>query len=246
MRGTRPHGPAVVRAADRAFAPTILAVSPSSTAVSARVRTTPPRPIVHVAAFAAALLLLAGAVGCSGGATFDPSGPCVADGRAPGAYPELEALPPKLYVDRPPDRLDSGRNCTDEALGTLAEHGVDEVRYGGATWDLGSSSGVTMAVLEADGLRADWVAEFYEAGARGARRVEELTVGPIALGEAEGTRIDVLNGESFQTVVVAPGDADRVRVVLVASDVREIETRAAHDTRVVGALTLWFPGVCCN
>ena len=221
-------------------------MSPISTAGSGRVRTTPFAPFVHLAPLAVAFLILAGAVGCAGGATFDPSGPCVADGRAPGAYPDLEALPPKTYAARPPDRLDSGRNCTDQALGTLAEHGVDEVRFAGATWDLGSSSGVTMAIFEAEGLQADWVAEFYEAGARGARRVEEVTVGPIALGEADGTRIDVLNGESFQTVVVAADDADRVRVVLVASAVREIETRAAHDTRVVGALTFWFPGSCCN
>jgi hypothetical protein len=151
-----------------------------------------------------------------------------------------------MYVARPPDRLDSGRNCTDEALGTLAEHDVEEVRYAGATWDLGSSSGVTMAVFEADGLQAEWVAEFYEAGVRAAGRVDEVTVAPMALGDVQARRIDVLNGESFQTVVVAPGDADRVRIVLVASSIREIQTRAAHENRVLGALTFWFPGFCCN
>lgn len=195
---------------------------------------------------AAALVIVTVAIACSAGPSFDPTAPCVADGRSPGAYPELEALPPKVYAGRPPDRVDSGRNCSEAALGTLAGHGVEELRFAGATWDLGSANGVTMAVLQAEGLEPDWVAEFYEAGARAGRRVEEVTVEDLDLGGVPGTWIDVLNGDSFQSIVVAPLETDRVRVVLVASAIREIETRATHKDRVVGALTSWFPGFCCN
>src|SRR5829696_7976741 len=51
---------------------------------------------------------------CSGGPppSFDPTGDCTTDGRAPGAYPELEALVPTRYQGVPPGTLDSGRNCT--------------------------------------------------------------------------------------------------------------------------------------
>ena len=36
--------------------------------------------------------------------------------------------------------------------GSLADHGVTEMRFAGSTWDEGTSSGVTMAVFEAAGL----------------------------------------------------------------------------------------------
>lgn len=221
-------------------------VTPEAPAQPGR-RCAPRRALLRrlAARLAVGLAVVGLAAGC-GGAAFDPSGPCVADGRAAGAYPDLEALLPTRYAERPPDRVDSGRNCSAQALGTLASRGVEELRFAGATWDLGGSNGVTMAVLAADGLEADWVAEFYEAGARAGRRVEEVTVAALDLGGVPGTWIDVLNGESFQSVVVAPLEPDRVRVVLVASAIREIETRDAHKNRVFGALTFWFPGSCCN
>jgi hypothetical protein len=191
------------------------------------------------------VVLLAALAGC-GGRTFDPAAPCTEDGRAPGAYPALEAVLPTSFDGRPPDSLDSGRNCEPAGLGTLAERGVEELRFAGAIWDLGSGGGVTEAVLEAPGLRADWVAEFYEAGARSGRRVEAVTVSEAAVGELVGTRIDALNGESFQTVVVVPDATDRVRVAIVASPIRVVQTRERHDEIVLNALIAGFPGVCCN
>ena len=166
--------------------------------------------------------------------TFDPSGPCSTDGRAAGAYPELEALVPREFQGRAPDKVDSGRNCTPTALATLALHDVSEMRFAGGIWDLGSNSGVTLAVFEAPGLEAAWVAEFFEAGARTARRVESVDVRSIVLpGGAAASRIDALNGESYQTVVVWP-DGERVRVAIVASFIREVSTKAAHEAVVSG------------
>jgi hypothetical protein len=181
------------------------------------------------------LALLLAVVAC-GGPPFDPSGACTADGRAAGAYPALEALVPAEFDGRRPDSLDSGRNCSRETLGTLADRGVEEMRFAGGIWDLGSGGGVTLAVLEAPGLRPDWVAEFYETGARSGRRVEDVTVSETTIGGRPATRIDALNGESFQTVVVVPDAADLVRVVIVASAIREVQTRAAHDAIVGAAL----------
>ena len=190
---------------------------------------------------AVGILLVIGALasGCGQG-SFDPTGPCNADGRAAGAYPELEALVPGEFRGRAPDRLDSGRNCTTTALATLALHEVSELRFAGGIWDLGSSSGVTLAVFEAPreapGLEAAWMAEFFEAGARTARRVESVDVRSIVLPDgAAASRIDALNGESYQTVVVWP-DGERVRAALVASFIREVSTKEAHEAVVTEAI----------
>jgi len=189
------------------------------------------------AVFAGAVLVVLSALasGCAG-ATFDPSGPCDSDGRAAGAYPELEALVPRSLQGRAPDRVDSGRNCTTAALATLALHNISELRFAGAIWDLGSNSGVTLAVFEAPGLQPAWVAEFFEAGARTARRVESVDVRSIALPDSvAASRIDALNGESYQTVVVW-SDGGRVRVALVASFIREVSTKEAHEAVVNDAI----------
>lgn len=179
--------------------------------------------------------LLACLASCSGTA-FDPSAPCTSDGRAAGAYPELEAAVPTTFRGRAPDRLDSGRNCTPRALATLVVHGVSELQFAGATWDLASSSGVTLAVFEAPDLDAAWVAEFYEAGARTAKNTESVEVRSFAIPDGHaGSRIDALNGESYQSVVVWP-DGDRVRVALIASFIREVETKEAHEAVVTEAL----------
>lgn len=186
-------------------------------------------------AIAAAALLAGLAAGCAAG-QFEPSGPCRTDGRTPGAYPQLEAIVPPTFRGRAPDRLDSGRNCTPRALATLIAHGVSELRFAGGTWDLGSSSGLTLAVFEAPGLDASWLAEFYEVGARSARKTESVEVRNMAMPNGvPGSRIDALNGESYQSVIVWP-DGDRVRVALIASFIREVETKAAHDAVVTEAL----------
>ncbi len=196
------------------------------------------RRVLHVPALrvAGAILVAASLVAGCGTATFEPSGPCTVDGRAPGTYPELEALVPTSFRGRGPDSLDSGRNCTVRALTTLAAHGVGDVRFAGATWDLGSSSGVTLAVFEAPRLEAGWMTEFYEVGARGARRTESVEVSTVQIPNGvAGSRVDALNGESFQSVIVWP-DGERVRVALVASFIRETETMAEHDAIVAEAL----------
>ena len=193
----------------------------------------------RAASILAVLAMVAAIVGCGGG-SFDPDASCTADGRAPGAYPELEALVPATFEGRSPDRLDSGRNCSATALGTLAAGGIDELRFAGGIWDLGASGGVTLAVLEADGLDASAAAAFYEAGARAGRKVESVERSAIPVGGLDGARIDALNDESFQTVVVVPGDPDRVWVVIVASAIREVETREAHDSVVTDAIAAAF------
>lgn len=161
--------------------------------------------------------------------SFDPAGPCTADGQQPGAYPDLEALLPPAWDQRTPDNLDSGRTCTAEALGTLASRGVEELRFAGATWKAGGSSGLTMAVFQSDGLDPTMMIEFYEAGARTARRTDKYVVSDTTVGGEAAKRLDVLGSDgTTQTVVAWPaGQPGRVKVLLAAD---------LGDTRVADIL----------
>jgi hypothetical protein len=179
------------------------------------------------------------AAGCGPAATFDPSGACVVDGRAAGAYPELETLVPRHLDGRAPTAVDSGRSCSDRALGTLAEHDVTEIRYAGAVWDEGDGAGTSIAVIarpdDAGGwanLPIAWVESFYEAGARASSKTSNLETSRPSMGEA-GTvwRLDALNDLSQQTVVVRPL-GELAQVVLVATRVGPGASLAEHERRV--------------
>jgi hypothetical protein len=175
--------------------------------------------------------------GCSSAAaSFDPASACTADGRFVGAYPQLEALVPRSLDGRAPNRLDSGRSCSDAALATLKSRGVRELRFAGGLWEQGKNSGTTLVAFDSPTpLEARWVAEFYEAGARAGKNTDAIETGPLTVAGASGYRLDTLNDDSYQTVVVWPR-AGHVVAALVASGVREVGSRAAHEARVADAL----------
>ena len=208
-----------------------------------RRRSAPPRAGGGRRAVTALVGLLLGgilAAGCS--ASFDPSGPCRADGSAVHAYPDLEAQLPTAFRGTPPSQLDSGRACTPEGLGTLAGHGIGELRFAGATWSTGTDSGVSLATFRSEGTTAltrDWLAEFYETGARGGKNVESVDTTDYEVEPSVvARRIDVLNGESFQSVVIWERDG-RVETAVVADFIREIQTRDGHDVVVRDAVNAW-------
>jgi hypothetical protein len=175
-------------------------------------------------ALAVALLLAA----CGGAAaSFDPTGECTVDGAAPGAYPELEARVPATYEGRPPDGLDSGRNCTTENLGSLATSGITEVRFAGGTWDFGGNRAAALVVFTAPGLTADAVADFYAASARAANRTKVTGESTPTMAGAAVRRLDSTTGERIQTVVVWPAaDPDTVNVV-ITNDLPDPKIEAA-------------------
>jgi hypothetical protein len=167
-----------------------------------------------------ALALVVAACGPAGGpaSAFDPAAPCPAEGQQPGAYPELEARLPATFEDRSPDRVDSGRLCTEGSLGSLADAGVAEVRFAGATWHTGGTSGLTLAVFEGRGVDAGGMLEFYAGPAETARRTEKLVRSDTTVGEHPARRLDVLGSDGTgQTVVTwqVPGEPF-VRVLLAA------------------------------
>jgi hypothetical protein len=174
----------------------------------------------------------------------NPLGPCGDDARAAGGFPELEARVPRALGEdaRTPDRVDSGRNCSDATLGTLKSHGVTEMRFAGATWNgTGSSSeGTVVAVLATPDwvppLEAAWVEEFYESGARSGRKTDNIEVNRRTI-ESVGDVfwLDVLNDLSFQSVVTWQAEG-QTHVVIVATDVAPLKDRATHNAAVADAI----------
>ena len=152
---------------------------------------------------------------CSSPPPFDPSGPCTADGSAPGAYPDLEALVPATFEGRGPDTLDSGRNCTVANLGVLADAGIEEVRFAGGAWDFGGNRAAALVVFQAPGLTSDLIADFYTETAKVANRTKVTGESSPTLAGHATRRLDSTTGDRIQTIVVWPGDEpDTVHVVI--------------------------------
>jgi hypothetical protein len=174
-------------------------------------------------------MIIAACTGTDAAASFDPAGPCIADGKAPGAYPELEARIPVRYEDRAPTALDSGRHCTTASLGSLASAGFDEVRFAGGTWDLGGYRAAALVVFEAPGLTAEAIARFYAESAATANRTEITAHSEPTIGGRDGYRLDTMTGDRTQTVVVWEAAApDRVNVV-ITNDLPDPKIQSAID-----------------
>jgi hypothetical protein len=189
------------------------------------------RRLLRTGLLAATLLLAACSTSGAGAESFDPSAPCPAEGRQPGAYPALEALLPGDLDGKAPNSVDSGRSCTAERLGTLAERGVTELRFAGATWKIGGTSGLTLARFEADGLDTGQMLEFYETGARGARRTEKLVTSDTTVGGEPAKRLDVLGSDGTgQTVVAWPAGRPGAVWVLLAADVGDARVAQILET----------------
>ena len=173
----------------------------------------------------------------------NPLGPCGDDARAAGGFVELEQLLPRRLGagGAAPDRVDSGRSCSDAALGTLKQHGVTEMRFAGATWNGASASeGTVIAVLATPGwvpaLEEAWVEEFYEAGARAAKKTDNVETSRPGFGEVgEVFWLDTINDLSFQSVVTWQ-DEGLTHVVIVATDVAPLKDRATHAAAVEAAI----------
>ncbi len=185
-----------------------------------------------VALVAAVLLTAAACVGGASPPSFDPTAPCggVDEQRMAGAFPELEMTVPTTISGLPPSVLESGRYCSKASLGALAESGIGEARFGAGTWDRGSGKAVSLVTFEADGLTAKTMFDSYLAGARAdTAHVHDIVQKDLRVGDLTGYRLDFLNGESFQRILVWPGPGKgQVRVAL-AADLTDAEIQAALD-----------------
>ena len=186
--------------------------------------------LARTAALAVRLVAFVAACGSAAPAvSFAPSGPCDGSGRAAGTYPELEALLPAEYEGAAPDGTDSGRSCTSDVLGVLADRGVTDMRFAGTTWDLGTGRALTLAVFEGDGVTPEAMIAFYENGARKGRRTERLATRDTTVAGRPARRLDVLWASSAQSIVAWPDASGERTLVLLAADL--------GDTAVLDALT---------
>jgi len=178
-----------------------------------------------------AAVIAATLAACGGGtaASFAPTGPCTTDGRVAGAYPELEALVPTAYRGDPPQTLDSGRNCTETNLGSLASRGIKEVRFAGATWSFGAERAVVLAIFRATGLDAASMAEFYRQSASGAARTEITADAPVEVAGRMGRRLDTSTSGRTQTVIVWPAVAADTVNVVISNDLPDARIQDATD-----------------
>jgi hypothetical protein len=171
------------------------------------------------------------ASGCAAGASpapsFDPTGPCSVDGRIAGAYPDLEARVPKAIAGKPPQMLDSGRNCTAANLTTLEHHGVTEVHFAGAVWSDAAQSAITLSMWQARGLQAAWMGEWFEAGARAANSTGGIQTSRPMINGRQGYRLDLVNSESQQVVITWPSPSGDLVQVLLAADEPESRIQQA-------------------
>lgn len=194
------------------------------------------RGVNRLARLTLGLTLAAAIAGCgSTGPTASPNPACpTGDVRAPGTLPALEALLPRGMIERSPDNLDSGWNCSATALGSYVTHGIEKLEFAGATWEQPGGNGIVTAILALDSqsLDAAWVEEFYTAGAVAARHTGAVkTDRPAYKGAGQVFRLETLNDLSLQTVVIWPS-APYVHVVIVATQVSPDAVRADHDERV--------------
>jgi hypothetical protein len=177
------------------------------------------------------LVVALAAVACSSAPppSFDPTGDCTTDGRAPGAYPDLEALVPTKFLDAAPGTLDSGRNCTVTNLGSLSRLGITEVRFAGATWSFGAERAAVLAVFRTHGLTADYMAAFYDESARVAARTKIVGASRPTIAGRLGKRLDTKTGERVQTVVVWPSATTDVVNVVITNDLPDARIQDAID-----------------
>jgi hypothetical protein len=202
----------------------------------------PNRRVAAVVALLVALVL--GACGSSQ-VPSGPLGPCgadKADAISIGGFPELEAVLPTSLGRAAPNIVNSGRSCTDKALGSLVTHGIHELRYAGATWTQGPADATVVAVLATPSdqplLDEAWVEEFYTAGAVAGTKTDNVTTTrPVLDPVGQVFRIDALNDLSLQTVVTW-NDHGLIHVVIVASEVGPTASRADHDQRVLDAVAI--------
>lgn len=191
----------------------------------------PLRMPVNRAPFVLLLALAIWLAACSSAPapSFDPTGACTADGRAPGAYPDLEARIPGRFFDSSPATLDSGRNCSAPSLGSLAADAFTEIRFAGGTWTFGAERAAVLAVFSATGLDADELADFYAESAHAANRTEVLAEAALTIVGRTGRRLDTKTGERLQTVVVWPAAEAGMVNVVITNDLPDARITEAID-----------------
>ena len=138
-----------------------------------------------------------------------------------GAYPDLEARVPAQVTGIAAADRTSGRFCAKETLGTVWDAGIHEVDFGGAVFAIGDKGGVQTAVWRGAGLTTQLVADEYRTGAEGDSRVTVVSAANEPIAGRAGFRLNLVNGDSHQAILVWPSRDGAVIQVVIAADVDE-------------------------
>ena len=149
-----------------------------------------------------------------------------------GAYPDLEARIPLVLDGRAADSRESGRFCSKATLGSLWDEGIREQQFGGGIWAVEPGGGTTLpglqlSVFRAPGLDAQLMADEYKSGAEATQRVTVVSATNEQIDGRPGFRINLLNGDSHQAIVVWPSADGTVVQVVIAADVPESKVQSA-------------------
>jgi hypothetical protein len=144
--------------------------------------------------------------GSSGLASFDPAAPCAGVDRQmwPGSYPALEARIPSAVAGVAPDRVDSGRFCSERTLGSIHRAGITEVRFAGGRWSIGDGSALELGVYQAPGLTAAAQAAEYERSAATGGEVTVTAVRDVVVDGRPGHRLELAHGDARQVIIIWP------------------------------------------
>ncbi len=161
--------------------------------------------------------------------SFDPATACNGSTREQmkGAYPDLEARIPTTIEGKAATSRDSGRFCSRDTLGSVYDAGVTEVRFGGGIWEIGDRGGAQLGVFEGDRLTPGLLAEEYRRAAQASRGTEAVKATTLEVDGRPAWRIDVVNGNSRQAIVVWSSADGAVVQVVIAADVEEAQLQAA-------------------
>jgi len=171
-------------------------------------------------ALIAATLLVAACTGSTPPPSFDPGAPCGGADRQEmkGAYPDLEARIPLQLDGQAADSRDSGRFCSKATLGTLWDAGIRESQFGGGIWAIDPAGGTSLAGLQLSVFRAPGLT---------AQLLAVVSATNEQINGRPGYRINLLNGDSHQAIVVWPSRDGAVVQVVIAADVGESKVQAA-------------------
>lgn len=164
-------------------------------------------------------------------ATPGPDQPCggLDEQRAAGFYPALEALLPASVSGVRPTSRDSGRYCSAVKLGTLyTRDGYHEVHFAGAVWpNKDQTSGISTVVYQAAGLTASQVADAFAISAGDTSNVTRVASQALTIHGRPGIRLDVINQDTNQVVLVWPATAAGTVDIVLGSDATEQQLDAA-------------------
>jgi len=156
-------------------------------------------------------------------ASFDPGAPCAGADRQmwPGTFPELEARIPGEVAGVAPDRVDSGRFCSEMTLGSIYRSGITEVRFAGGQWPIGAETGLQLGVFSAPGLTVRAQADEYRRSAEANQGVTVALAREERIDGRPGYRLELTRSGSRQVIVVWPSADSAVVQSVIGVDVKD-------------------------